>query len=78
MSRIEQKKEWEMPDWMEKYRSFISLGNETKGSTTSVEDLMNDTTTSPFNNSIRWAMILVIQTKVQTLEYLKKEGWLHK
>lgn len=79
MSTIkEQEKIWVMPEWMEKYRSFISIGDERENSTTSVEDLMNDKYTNSFNNTYRWAMIINVKSKVQLLNRLMKEGILNK
>lgn len=65
-----------MPKWMEKYRSYISVGSERKGSTTSIEDLMNDKTTNAFNNLYRYSMIINVEAKVTLLNKLKEKGLL--
>jgi hypothetical protein len=78
LSDTKQKKKWVMPEWMEKYRNYLNVGSDSLGSTTSIDALMNDTETNPFNNSIRWSMILVVQTRVKLLEDLKRTGWLLK
>jgi len=65
-----------MPEWMEKYRSLISIGTESKDSSTSVEALMNDTTTNSFNNIYRYAMMVNVDAKVGLLKKLHDEGLL--
>ena len=61
---------------MEKYRSLISIGTESKDSSTSVEALMNDTTTNSFNNIYRYAMMVNVDAKVGLLKKLHDEGLL--
>lgn len=76
LSKTKQKEQWIMPDWMEKYRSLISVGDESKKSSTSIEDLMNDKKTNSFNNIYRYAMIVNVDAKVGLLKKLKEQGLL--
>jgi len=76
MSQNKVKEKWSMPDWMEKYRDLISVGDEGKNSSTSIEDLMNDTTTNSFNNIYRYAMIVNVDAKIGLLKKLYEKGLL--
>ena len=65
-----EKEPWVMPEWMEEYRPYIDSlagGNP-------IEELMNDTVASLFNNSIRVIIISQIRAMVSILCKLKNEG----
>lgn len=62
------KNEFQMPPWMEPYRGLF---NNTGGN--SVEDLMNDRTTTSHDNAIRMALIFCVRSQVSLLEKLHKE-----
>lgn len=62
---------WTMPAWMEPYRSHI---NNTGGNP--IEELMNDTKTNGFNNSIRLSLIIAVQSQVMLLTSLYNRGLL--
>lgn len=68
---MNQKEKWEMPAWMELYRRLIG---ETGGN--SIEDLMNDHATTSFNNIIRAGLIVCVNSQVQLLRRLHREGYL--
>lgn len=67
------KKQWQMPEWMEIYREHLT---NTGGN--SVESLMNDTKTNGFNNLIRASMIISIESEIALLVRLYKRGLLNK
>ena len=60
---------WTMPSWMEPYRGMI--GN-TGGN--SVEELVNDDTTTVFENAPRAVMAVEVQSQVDLLLRLHREG----
>lgn len=62
---------WTMPEWMEPYRELIV---NTGGNT--IESLMNDKTTTGFNNMIRAAIIAAVESQILLLSYLKNAGLL--
>lgn len=62
---------WVMPDYLEKYRDFI--GN-TGGN--SIEELMNDIETDAFNNVVRSALIVSVESQINLLKRLYKHGFL--
>lgn len=64
---------WKMPKWMEPYRKLIA---NTGGN--SIEDLMNDTTTTFYNNSIRACFIIGTSDQLNLLQRLHKKGMLVK
>jgi hypothetical protein len=64
-----EKTKWTMPEWMEVYRDDI---NNTGGN--SIENLMNDETTKPFSNAIRYALIVCVESQVNLLITLHKTG----
>ena len=68
MPKKEQPK-WVMPEWMEKYRDLI--GN-TGGN--SVEQLMNNHSANLFNNSPLVVLICSVDSQVNLLARLHKEG----
>lgn len=57
-----EKPEWVMPEWMEPYRGCIV---NTGGN--SIESLMNDTSTNMFNNALRSALIVAVQSQILLL-----------
>lgn len=65
----ERPKQWVMPEWMEPYRDMI---RNTGGN--SVESLMNDHKTNGFNNSIRAALIVAVDSQVSLLGALHRAG----
>lgn len=62
---------WTMPEWMEPYRDLI---RNTGGD--SVENLMNDHKTTAFNNHIRAALIVCVESQVALLHILRTKGML--
>ena len=66
-----ERKPWVMPTWMEPYRELF--GN-TGGNT--VEELINDRTTTARSNLIRAALIISAENQVALLHRLHKRGWL--
>ncbi len=64
-------KPWVMPAWMEPYRDLI--GN-TGGNP--IEELLNDTKTNGFNNAIRAALIVSVESQVRLLTVLHERGLL--
>lgn len=64
-------KPWTMPEWMEPYRGLI---RNTGGN--SVEDLVNDTSSNTFNNPIRAALCVAVESQVSLLIILKEKGHL--
>lgn len=72
MSRLKAtRKDWTMPEWMEKYRDLI--GN-TGGNP--IEELMNDHDTNASNNFVRCALIIAVESQVGLLIRLRNEGYL--
>lgn len=70
VERMKEKK-WTMPKWMEPYREMI---NNTGGNP--IEELMNDHHTNGFNNVIRTALIISVDSQVALLTKLHNEGLL--
>lgn len=64
----EKRIKWTMPKHLEKYRSLIvnTGGNP-------IEELMNDTTTNMFNNSIRTGIIVMVRSQISLLEILHQK-----
>jgi len=62
---------WTMPRWMEPYRDLFQ---NTGGN--SIENLMNDHTTNGFNNSIRSALIISVDSQITLLYRLRNKGML--
>jgi len=60
------KPKWEMPFWMAKYRHLI---NNTGGN--SIEDLMNDNTTTVFSNAPRAIICCCVNSQITLLTKLK-------
>lgn len=58
--------EWTMPEWMEPHRETI---NGTGGN--SIEDLMNDSTTTLFANAPRYIIIAEVRAQVALLARLR-------
>lgn len=69
--KVSKRKPWKMPPWMEPYRALIQ---NTGGNP--IEELMNDTTTNGFNNSIRSALILSVHSQVVLLNIMHDRGLL--
>lgn len=63
--------EWTMPEWMEPCRDMF---RNTGGN--SVESLLNDTETNGFNNAVRSALIVSVESQVGLLYTLRKRGLL--
>ena len=63
--------EWKMPKWMKPYRDIIC---NTGGN--SIEELMNDHKTNAFNNVIRAALIVSVNSQVTLLHRLHENGLL--
>lgn len=62
---------WAMPAWMEPYREFI---RNTGGNP--IEELMNDKHTNGFNNAIRSALIISVESQIMLLMSLHGRGLL--
>lgn len=62
---------WTMPEWMEPYRKYI---RNTGGNP--VEDLVNDTNANIRNNVIRAALCVAVESQVELLTILHREGLL--
>lgn len=63
------KKKWKMPKWMEPYReAFQNTGGN------SIENLMNDKSTTVFNNCVRAALIVAVSSQVDLLARLRDAG----
>jgi len=60
-----------MPEWMESFRGFIT---NTGGN--SVEDLVNDTESNMFNNAIRAALCIAVQSQVALLTELYRKNYI--
>lgn len=73
MSKSNKKKSkaWVMPDWMEPYRPFIQ---NTGGN--SVEELVNDNTSTLENNAVRVMLSVAVETQVKLLTALYQKGHL--
>ncbi len=56
---------WVMPEHLEPFRKYI---NNVSGE--SIEELMNDKTTTLFNTSIRGALIVACQSQLKLLQSL--------
>lgn len=59
---------WKMPKWMEKYRASI---NNTGGNT--VEELMNDHTTTIDINMVLAMLCVAVQSQVRLLTVLRAD-----
>jgi hypothetical protein len=62
---------WKMPKWMEPYRDLFQ---NTGGN--SIEDLMNDHDTNGFNNVIRSALIVSVDSQITLLHRMARRGML--
>lgn len=64
-------KQWTMPAWMEPYRDMIA---DTGGNP--IEELLNDHTTTIFENAPRAMICVAVKDQVGLLERLNKNGML--
>jgi hypothetical protein len=70
MKRAEEKnKKWKMPVWMAEYEKMI---RNTGGN--SVSELMNDHTTTMFENAPRAMLCVAVKSQVSLLELLYRSG----
>lgn len=71
MSKTPETKAWEMPEWVEPYRSVIC---NTGGN--SIESLMNDKSTNMHNNAVRSVIIACVSSQINLLAALHETGCL--